>query len=628
MQPEMVSFFLWLAANPYVLLFAVALGAVLLGKVTLKGFGLGMVGSAIVLGAAISALSSACGVRMDLDGVARSIFFCLFIYAFGLRLGPSLLHVGKGDGPKLAALAAICAVLGLVLSVAFEEVWHLPAGAAGGILAGSMTMPAAIGAAEEAVRQGAMPLPPGARFEDVSGMIALSFGLTYLWATVGIVAICRYVPHWWGLDAKAEAKAHENALGVDQVDEAGLTGYRPLVVRAYRLANDRLTGWTVRHFVQAYPHYTVLNVLRPEPARRASGSHAARTLALQGEASFATAGPAGIAVLREPDATLPPPFAAKSERGVLPSTQYSKLGAAEGLAFRQGDIVTIGARIEHHAQGAAALGPEVGDEAALNVPLDAGAILVTKAQVEGLPFGDLRDGDFARQIAIVHLERGGVPMPLGVHVKLQRGDVLFASGVKSAVEKLAAMIGRIVRPNATADLVIVATGMLLGLALGSLELPLAGAHLGFGYAGGLLISGLLVSCLATRLEHPGYAPSVSRNLLEDLGLVLFVAIVGIHAGTALATQLTPELATQILIAGFVVATLPPLAAWAIGIHVLKINPAILQGALAGTRSHPAAALESVRESGSNVPWIGFPVAYAVSGLLLTAFGYVAMVLSR
>jgi len=105
-------------------------------------------------------------------------------------------------------------------------------------------------------------------------------------------------------------------------------------------------------------------------------------------------------------------------------------------------------------------------------------------------------------------------------------------------------------------------------------------------------------------------------------------MVGIHAGTALATQLTAELATEILIAGFVVATLPPLAAWAIGIHLLKVNPAVLQGALAGARCHPGAALESVRETGSNVPWIGFPVAYAVSGLLLTAFGYLAMVFSK
>ena len=62
--------------------------------------------------------------------------------------------------------------------------------------------------------------------------------------------------------------------------------------------------------------------------------------------------------------------------------------------------------------------------------------------------------------------------------------------------------------------------------------------------------------------------------------------------------------------------------------VMKINPAVLMGGVAGARSHSGPAREAAKEIGSSVPWIGFPVGYAVSGVLLTVFGYLAMVLSK
>ena len=74
--------------------------------------------------------------------------------------------------------------------------------------------------------------------------------------------------------------------------------------------------------------------------------------------------------------------------------------------------------------------------------------------------------------------------------------------------------------------------------------------------------------------------------------------------------------------------MPPILVWAIGYHVMKINPAVLMGGVAGARSHSGPAREAAKEIGSSVPWIGFPVGYAVSGVLLTVFGYVAMVMSK
>ena len=611
MQP----LFHWLAANEYVLVFVVVLGAVLLGRVSIKGYGPGIVASAIALGAAISAWASALGVTMAIDDFTQSIFYALFMYGLGLRLGPSLAHAFTREGLRFTALAAICSVAGLGLAIAFAKLWNLPAGAAGGILAGAMTAPAAIGAAQQAFEHGAAALPANMTLDDVNGMIALSFAITCIFGSFGMAILCRHLPRWWGIDVAAAARKHEERLGVSSVDESGLTGYRPLAVRAYRVANDALTGWTVRQFAQKHPQYKVLNVLRSRPARRESLAPQA-AFALHGEpVALAAAGVSGTTRLPQSDAL--PPGQAPRDPGAMPETIYAKLGACDSIALRQGDVVTIGASVEELAKIKDLIGPEVADAAALNVPIEAAEILVTNAEVAGKELAEFRNADFVGQVAIHHIERGGVPLPLGLHVKLRRSDVLFVAGMKAGVERFAAHVGRIAHANTSADLVTLALGMVLGLALGAA---------GLGNAAGLLTSGVIVAALSSRIGLLGRTPNAARDIVEKLGLVVFIAVVGIDAGTAL-TSLSAELSVKIVTAGLIVSTLPPLAAWAIGLHAMKINAAILAGTLAGARSNADCARETAEDMDSSVAWIGFPVAFAVSGVLLTLFGYAATVIS-
>jgi putative transport protein len=566
------------------------------------------------------------GVKMSIDNFTKSIFYYLFMYGVGLRVGPSFINSLKGDGLKFTILAVLCSTVGLLAVVAFVKMWDLPGGTAGGILAGSMTMSAAIGSAEEAVRQGAFPLAPGQKFEDVSGMIALSYGLTYIWGTVGIILICKYLPRWWGVDAKAAAKKYEDEFGVANVDDAGLTGFRPLQLRAYRLSNDKVAGWTVRQFLQKYPQYKLVNVLRPVPVRRTVVEDTAPAFSFADEEmALAGAGGASFTRLHGGDAL---PAGAKADRGQVADAMYEKLGAPDDLQLRLGDIVALGGRLEEMTSNMGLIGPEVADEAALAIPVDQAEVLITNKELEGKELGDFRNADFIGQLALHHIERGGVPIPLGLRTKLQRFDVLFVAGFKSAIDKFAKLAGRVARPSTSTDLLTLSLGMILGLLIGQVDFPLAGAKVGLGNAGGLLVSGVIVSSAASRLRFFGNTPNAARNILEDLGLVVFIAIVGINAGAGLVTQLSLDLAVKILVAGFVVCTLPPILVWAIGYHMMKINPAILMGGVAGARSHSGPAREASKEIGSSVPWIGFPVGYAVSGILLTVYGYVAMIMSK
>jgi putative transport protein len=565
----MKAFFDFLAANPFILLFLTVALAVFVGKFSVKGYGLGMVAAAIIVGCALSVWASVYGTKLELDAFAKSLFYYLFMYGVGLRVGPSFVNSLKGDGLKFTLLAFVSCAVGLALVVLGAVLLGLPVGAAGGMLAGSQTMSAAIGSAEQAVAQGAVTLPEGTSAEQVSAMIALSYGITYVWGTVGIILITKYLPRWWGADAKAAANEYEKEHGV-RSEDAGLSGYRPFGVRAYRLANAKVIGKTIAEFRKENPEYRVLNVHRGEEG----------------------------------------------------------LGAAPDLKLAKGDVIALGGSVEALTQKMGLLGEEVHEPEALNVPLDQAEILVTNTEYVGKQLKEFRGTDIAGQVQLVRMERGGNPYPAAPDTKLERMDILFVAGLKDSVAKLGDMLGRIARPGSATDLLTLALGMVLGFAIGLIEFPAFGSKVGLGNAGGLLVSGVIVSSLQSRLRFFGNTPNAARNILEDLGLVVFVCIVGINAGNSLLAQITGVIALKIFVVGFVACSIPPIVVWAIGYHAFKMNPAILMGGVAGARSHSGPCREAAKEIDSSVPWIGFPVAYAVSGVLLTVGGYFAMVLAH
>lgn len=560
----------FLGGNPYILLFLVVGLAVWMGGFSVKGYGLGTVAAAIIAGCGVAVIGSLYGQTFHLDEFTKSLFYYLFMYGVGLRVGPSFINGLKGDGLRFAFLAVFCTGLGLIGASLGAKMLDLPMGAAGGILAGSMTMSAAIGTAEQAVTSGAVALADGVTVDQVTGMIALSYGITYIWGTVGIILICKYLPRWWGVDARKAAAEYEKTHGVPDVDDTGLTGYQPYGLRAYQLENPELSGKSIDSFLTQYPDYRIGNVKRGEEL----------------------------------------------------------LGADRNLVLQEGDIIALGGSNRALTEHVGVIGPEVDDFDVLKISLDQAEIVVTQKEAVGKALKEYSSSPIAGQVQLTRIERAGSPIPIGTETKLERFDVLFLTGLKPAVAKAGEMLGRVAHHSTSTDLLTLSMGMILGLLIGMIEVPAFGAQVGLGNAGGLLVSGILVSSLVSRLRFFGNTPNAARNILEDMGLIVFVAIVGVNAGAALISQLTGLLALKIFIVGFIVCTVPPFLVWAIGFHIFKMNPALLMGAVAGSRSHSGPAREAAKEIDSSVPWIGFPVGYAVSGVLLTVSGYFAMVLAQ
>jgi putative transport protein len=566
----MQAAFHFLATNPFILLFLTVGLAVWIGRQSIAGYGLGMVAAAIIVGCGLSVWASVYGEKLELNTFTKSLFYYLFMYGVGLRVGPSFVNSLGGDGLKFTLLAVVSSVCGLALVVIGAKLFDLPAGAAGGMLAGSQTMSAAIGSAEQAAIAGAIALPPGTSVEQVSAMIALSYGITYIWGTVGIILITKYLPKWWGIDARAAAQAYEKEFGVASGDTPSLSGWTAGGLRAYRLENTAWEGRTMRDMLRENPEYRFVNLVRDGAA----------------------------------------------------------LGADENTALRHGDVIALGGQRAAMTEKMGLIGPEVSDRVALDLPLDRAEILVTNSAILKKTRQEWRALPGADHIQVVSIERSGVPVPVGSNTTLQRMDIVTVVGLKDAVNKIGEAFGRVVRPSTATDLLTLAMGMIMGFLIGQIEFPAFGAMVGLGNAGGLLISGVIVSSVASRLRFFGNTPAAARNVLEDLGLIVFVAIVGINAGNSLLAQLTGVLAMKIFVVGFVACTVPPIIVWAIGFHVFKLNPAVLMGGVAGARSHSGPCREAAVEIQSNVPWIGFPVAYAVSGVLLTVFGYFAMLLAQ
>jgi len=162
--------------------------------------------------------------------------------------------------------------------------------------------------------------------------------------------------------------------------------------------------------------------------------------------------------------------------------------------------VALGGRIEALTDKIGLIGPEVADQRALNVPLDQAEIIVTNKDVVGRELASFRNEPFAGQLQVGKYERGGVPFPAGLKTQLQRLDIISVVGLKSAVQELANKFGRIARPSTATDLLTLSIGMILGFLIGMIDFPAFGSRVGLGNAGGLLLSGVVVSSLVSRLR--------------------------------------------------------------------------------------------------------------------------------
>jgi putative transport protein len=140
-----------------------------------------------------------------------------------------------------------------------------------------------------------------------------------------------------------------------------------------------------------------------------------------------------------------------------------------------------------------------------------------------------------------------------------------------------------------------------------------------GSAGGLLASGILMGYFRARNPTFGHVPQGAINILKDLGLNLFMVGVGLSAGSGIVSALV-ENGLVILLSALMIMLVPAVVGYCVGHFVLKMNPALLLGAIAGAMTSTP-GLKSVNElANSNIPSLGYAGTYTFSNVFLTLGG--------
>src|SRR5437016_701718 len=234
--------------------------------------------------------------------------------------------------------------------------------------------------------------------------------------------------------------------------------------------------------------------------------------------------------------------------------------------------------------------------------------------------------DEARGVLIRRITRGEQSIPIGPGTVVQRGDTLEVSGPQAAVERLAPLVGRMIHPTEDTDFIVLGTAIFLGVLFGAVvTIPLGHLRITLGTSVGTLLAGVMVGWLRSVKPWFGKIPDGAIHFMKDIGLAAFVAMVGLKAGPIFITAVRQY--GYILFLGGIVVTLTPLISGLFfGRYVVRLNPVLLLGGLAGAQTMIAGVAAVQEKSDSPVATLGYSYTVAFGHILLTTWGTIIVAL--
>ena len=223
-------------------------------------------------------------------------------------------------------------------------------------------------------------------------------------------------------------------------------------------------------------------------------------------------------------------------------------------------------------------------------------IVVTQAEINGKRLGSLHLRN-TYDINISRVLRSGVQILATPDLILQLGDRLTVGGEKTAIKRVAGILGNSVTTLREPNLAAIFIGIVLGLMLGSVPLSMPGisSPVKMGLAGGPIIVGILVGCFGPRLHMRTYTTRSANLMLRGIGLSLYLAGIGIDAGAHFfETVVRPEGAIWIG-SGFLITVVPVLLMAVVAMRMCGMNFGSTCGMLCGSMANPM-ALNYVNDS--------------------------------
>jgi putative transport protein len=550
--------------KPVILLFLIIGTGYLVGKIKIRGFELGS-----AAGVLFSSLFLG-HYGFSLPRIVQSIGFVFFIYSVGFQSGPRFFYTFKKDGARYITLALVVAAVAFGTVLLFQSLFGFGKGYAAGILGGALTSTPTLAAAQDALAGGMVTLPEGMSAKAVNANITVGYAITYVFGLIGLLFFMRVFPRLLRIDLAKEAAQLSKKMNVrdddDDDDESGLRGRETPIVRTYKVVEGCVCSQSL------------------------------------GELHFITS--TGCVILK-----------IKRDNKLLDPTVDFQL--------EKGDVVAVAGTFDDQQKAQQLIdGREVFDEDLKSFAIVTSAVVVTKRDLVGKALPET--GIASRYGCLVDkLTRFGLDIPITAQLKIDKGDHLVLTGIKQNLDEVIKLLGQPERPVHETDLLTFAFGIVGGIILGTVTVKLGKLPLGIGMAGGLLISGLLVGHLRAQNPAFGRVPSAARFVLMELGILFFLAGVGLSAGHGLLEGLR-TVGPQVFVTGVCVTVLPVAAGFAFGRLVLRMNPVILLGALAGSITSTPALVIINKNAKSSLPSLGYAGAYAFANILLTMIGQIVM----
>lgn len=528
----------------------------LIGRIKIGSFTLGTVVGTLLAGVAVGQLG------IQVPATVKYVFFDLFLFTTGYKVGPQFFRGLKKDALPQVALTVVLCVTCLVAAFFAAKLLGYDMGTAAGMLAGAFTESTVIGTAGDAIDRLSLA---AAEKTTLTNNIPVAYAVTYLVGTGFIVWFLPNIgPKLMGVNLKEEArKLQAKISGSGTAAAETISAFMRLAVRAYRVTRPDLVNQSVAELEA-----------RPREAR------------------------VFVSRIRR-DGKIIEPMA--------------------GTVIREGDTVAVLTRSELLMARGAEIGVEVSDSELLDFPVEMLDVVITNKALDGKSIAELANMDFACGVFLKKLSRTGQVMPFLPETRVERGDLVTLIGSEKDVERAAKSVGYPDRKTVMTDMIFVGAGIFLGGMLGLLTVVIGGLPITLTASGGALIMGLVFGWLRAVRPTFGRIPESAMWVFDTVGLTVFMACVGLAAGPSFFSGLQKS-GISLVVVGLIIAVLPHTVSILFGRYVLKMNPVIVLGACSGAGTITAALRAIQEEAQSELPALGYTVPYAIGNILLTAWG--------
>lgn len=469
----------------------------------------------------------------------------LFVFFIGLQVGPGFFSSLKSGGLKLISLAALVILLGAITTYVIHLVTGEPLPTMVGVMSGAVTNTPGLGAAQQAFADAG-----GAADKALADSISLGYAVAYPLGVIGIIMsmiLMRYV-------LRIDFKKEDEGL-------AAMSKETHLPQRySVEFNNEMLEGKTI-----AVAHMLINRQFVVSRIMRSSGE-----IVMADGNSTLTAGDRLRVICSEEDG--------------------------------QAILAFFGKPIEMTAD-------EWGATAMQSTPLVSRRILITREDVNGKTFADLRLRT-RYGINITRVHRAGVDLIPYQGMELQVGDKVMVVGPEAAVAAAEKALGNSLKKLDHPNLFPIFIGIALGVLLGSVPLMNVPQPVKLGLAGGPLIIAILIGRFGPHFKMVTYTTMSANLMLREIGLAMFLAAVGIGAGDGFVEAIING-GYKWIGYGVIITVLPLILVALLARLKFKVNYYTLMGLMSGAMTDPPALGFANQSSGNDMPAIGYATVYPV-----------------